>query len=151
MKCPYCDNVKTAVIDSRESSKNNSIRRRRVCQSCKRRFTTYEQVAVLDIFVIKKNGTKEKFDTEKIKRGILKATFKRPITVEQVNSIVGDVAKQLRSLQGKEVKSWEIGNMVIDKLKQLDQLSYLLFSTIYRDFNRIEDFEEVINLLRSEK
>jgi transcriptional repressor NrdR len=147
MNCPYCNNQETFVIDSRESENGQSIRRRRVCQGCKRRFTTYERIEGLDLKIIKKDGSKEDFNREKIKRGLMKATWKRPISMAQINSLVDDVESKLRQKSTKELKSWEVGNLVINRLKKLDKLSYLLFACIYRDFDSLEDFETEVNKL----
>jgi transcriptional repressor NrdR len=148
MRCPYCSKRQTFVVDSRDTNDGDSIRRRRQCKKCKRRFTTYEKVEVLDLKVVKKNGDKESFDREKIKRGLIKATFKRPISVEQIDNLIQDVVQDLCQKETKEIKSWEIGNMVIERLKKIDNLSYLLFATIYRDFSSIEEFERELEKLK---
>ncbi len=144
MNCPYCFSNDTIVIDSRESEEGTAIRRRRKCESCERRFTTYERVEGLDLKVVKKDGTKENFDREKIKRGLIKATWKRPVTLEQIDQLINEVEIILRAGETKEIKSWQIGNLVINRLKKIDRLGYLLFATVYRDFDSIEDFKSEI-------
>ena len=149
MICPFCKGTNTAVIDSREAENGDSVRRRRVCEDCERRFTTYERVEGVDLKVIKKDGSKENFDREKIKRGLIKATWKRPITMLQIELLIEDVEAILRQKNVSEIKSWEIGNLVLNRLKKLDPLSYLLFATVYRDFDELEDFELEIKKLKN--
>lgn len=150
MKCPYCASQNTAVIDSREALDQTSIRRRRECQDCKKRFTTYERVEGIDLKVIKKDGTREDFDREKLRRGLVKATWKRPVSMADIEDLIDDIEKKLRLKDTTEVKSWEIGNLVIKKLKKVDPLSYLLFASVYRDFDSLEDFAEEINKLQKD-
>jgi transcriptional repressor NrdR len=147
MKCPYCFTNDTSVIDSRESEEAEAIRRRRSCDQCGRRFTTYERVEGLDLKVIKKDGSREDFDRNKIKHGLIKATWKRPVSMAQINQLIDDVEKKLRAKDTQEIKSWQIGNLVINRLKKLDKLGYLLFATVYRDFDSVEDFEKELNSL----
>lgn len=142
MKCPYCAKDTSYVVDSRDSEDGISIRRRRSCSACGKRFTTYERVEGIDLKVIKKDGHKEDFDREKLRRGIAKATWKRPVSLAQVEEVVGDIERRLRLKEGCEVKSWEIGNLVINRLKKLDMLAYILFASVYRDFATVEDFEK---------
>lgn len=148
MQCPYCQSPDTSVIDSRDTEDNKTIRRRRVCEDCKRRFTTYERIEGLDIKVVKKDGTEENFSRKKIKHGLMKATWKRPITVEQIDQLIEDVEHKLRSRASRKIKSWEVGNLVINRLKKLDKVSYLLFACVYRDFDSLKDFEQEIKQLR---
>lgn len=140
MKCPYCGHNETAVIDSRESEEQDAIRRRRSCQKCEKRFTTFEKIQGLELKVVKKDGNREDFDREKLKRGVVKATWKRPISMSDIEDLLDDVERKLRCKQSNEVKSWEIGNLVINRLKKVDALSYLLFASVYRDFESLEDF-----------
>ncbi|MFC1654077.1 transcriptional regulator NrdR [Patescibacteria group bacterium] len=147
MDCPYCGSGEHNVLESRASEDGASIRRRRECQKCEKRFTTYERVEGVDLVVIKKDGTKEDFDREKIKRGLMKATWKRPVTIEQIDKLITEVEQMLRRRQGTEVKSFEIGKLVINRLKKLDKVGYLLFATVYKDFDGIEDFEREIREL----
>ena len=148
MKCPYCDKPDTNVIDSREAEDQSTIRRRRQCNLCGKRFTTYERVEGIDLKIIKKDGSKDAFDRDKLKRGIIKATWKRPVSMSDIEDMVNEVERKLRLKKTSEVKSWEVGNLVINRLKKVDKLSYLLFASVYRDFDSIEDFAvEVTKLL----
>lgn len=147
MKCPYCNKPDTAVIDSRETDDQTVIRRRRCCAVCDKRFTTYERVEGIDIKVVKKDGGKEDFDREKLKRGIVKATWKRPVSMADIDELIDEVERRLRLKSSSEVKSWEIGNLVIKRLKKMDKLSYLLFASVYRDFDSLEDFQSEIEKL----
>ena len=150
MICPYCFTNNTIVIDSRESEEGESVRRRRKCEACSRRFTTYEIVEGIDLKVVKKDGTKENFDREKIRRGLVKATWKRPVTLEQIEELINEVEKLLRTGESKEIKSWQIGNLVINRLKKIDKLGYLLFATVYRDFDDLEDFKQELSRIEEE-
>lgn len=150
MKCPYCSNTETNVIDSREADDQTSIRRRRVCSVCDKRFTTYERIEGLDLKVVKKDGSKEEFSRDKLKRGVVKATWKRPVSMSDIDELIDEVERKLRQKQSNEVKSWEVGNLIINKLRKLDKLSYLLFASVYRDFDSIEDFSSEIKRLESE-
>lgn len=150
MKCPYCSHTNTSVLESRIGQDFGSIRRRRQCESCDKRFTTYERVEGIDLNVIKKDGGKECFSREKLKKGILKATWKRPVSVEEIESLVDEVEQKLRQRTATEVKSWEIGKLVINRLKKVDPLSYLLFASVYRDFRTLEDFEEELGQLKED-
>lgn len=151
MKCPYCHSLQGAVLDSRETPDNEAVRRRRRCENCGRRFTTYERVEELELKIIKKDGRKESFNREKLRRGVVKATWKRPISREKIEELLSEVERDLRLLGKNEVLSLEIGNLTLEKLKQLDGLSYLLFASIYRDFNTVEDFAKEIATLSSKK
>ena len=142
MQCPFCQHANTAVVDSRDADNGEVTRRRRVCDYCHKRFTTYEKVEGLDLKVIKKDGTREEFDREKVKRGLIKATWKRPVSLVQIDEIITEIESKLRQRGGREIKSWEIGNLVINRLRKLDPLAYLLFASVYRDFNSIEDFAQ---------
>jgi transcriptional repressor NrdR len=144
MNCQYCGQNNTVVIDSRDSEDGEAIRRRRKCEDCNRRFTTYERAEGLDLKVVKKDGSKENFSREKIKRGLIKATWKRPVTIEQIDELIDEVEQKLRVMGTKEIKTWQIGNLVINRLKKLDKLGYLLFATVYRDFDSLEDFKSEI-------
>ncbi|MFZ5376557.1 MAG: transcriptional regulator NrdR [Patescibacteria group bacterium] len=148
MNCPFCKSDQLTVLDSRDTEGGEAIRRRRECLECQRRFTTYERVEDINIKVIKKNGEKEQFDREKIKRGLIKATWKRPVSMEQIGELISDVERKLRLRDTREVKSWEIGNLVINRLKKIDKLSYLLFASVYRDFASLEDFKTEIEKIQ---
>jgi len=147
MRCPYCHHDDTSVVDSREAEDQTSIRRRRECDECDKRFTTYERVEGIDLKVIKKDGSKEDFSREKLKRGLVKATWKRPVSMADVESLIDEIEALLRRKRTSEVKSWEIGNLVINRLRKIDPLSYLLFASVYRDFDSLEDFAQEIEKL----
>lgn len=147
MLCPFCKAINLSVIDSRDAENGEATRRRRVCENCGRRFTTYERPEGIDLKVIKKSGNTESFSRDKIKRGLIKATWKRPVTMAEIDQLINEVENKLRVKGLREVKSWEIGNLVINRLRKLDPLAYLLFATVYRDFDSLADFKEEINKL----
>ena len=142
MKCPFCDSDRLGVLESRVHAESNSIRRRRVCEKCEKRFTTYERIEGVDLIVVKKDGKREVFDREKLRRGLIKATWKRPVSLEQIEELIDEVERRLRQKSTTEVKSWEIGNLAINRLKKLDAMAYLLFASVYRDFQSLEDFAQ---------
>jgi transcriptional repressor NrdR len=148
MKCPYCHHTETNVIDSRESGDQDAIRRRRVCDKCEKRFTTYERIEGIELKVIKKDGSKQDFSRDKLKRGIVKATWKRPVSLSDIDELIDGIEQKLRLKKTSEVKSWEVGNLVINRLKKLDALSYLLFASVYRDFESVADFVGEIERLK---
>lgn len=143
MKCPYCGNLETSVLESRISEDGNSFRRRRECQKCKKRFTTYER-AERTLLVIKKDGRREPFDREKIKRGILLACHKRPVSAEQIEQTVDEVEQELLRKDTAEVPSKTIGNVVLKKLKKIDKVAWLRFASVYLEFADLKDFEKAI-------
>lgn len=145
MKCPYCQEQDHGVLESRDSEDGLALRRRRECNNCGKRFTTYERVEGVDIKVLKKSGKVEDFDREKIKRGLTKATWKRPVTMEEIEAVAEEVEFKLRNRKTTTVRSWEIGNMVINRLRKIDPMGYLLFASVYRDFESIEDFKKEID------
>jgi len=124
------------------------MRRRRECTRCGKRFTTYERAEGVDIKVVKKSGKIEDFDREKLRRGIMKATWKRPVTMEQIEEMVDEIERILRRKNSTEVRSWEVGNLVINRLKKIDPLAYLLFASVYREFESLADFDEEIKKLK---
>lgn len=144
MKCPYCGYVKDKVIDSREIEGGLLIRRRRVCLKCKKRYTTYEEIDLKPLVVVKKDGRREKFNREKLFLGIQKACEKRPISTERINKIVEDIESQIRQKYENEISSKEIGKLVIRKLKKLDKVAYIRFASVYQEFKDIEQFLEEI-------
>ncbi|PIR58836.1 MAG: transcriptional regulator NrdR [Candidatus Pacebacteria bacterium CG10_big_fil_rev_8_21_14_0_10_56_10] len=150
MQCPYCGESQTAVIDSRETDDCASIRRRRVCNSCTRRFTTYERVESVQLKVIKKDGTRQDFNRDKLRRGLLKATWKRPVAIADIETLLDDIERHLRRKETSEVKSWEIGNLALNRLRKLDPLSYLLFASVYRDFESLDDFRSELTKLTAQ-
>lgn len=152
MKCPYCNTESTKVVDSRAADDNTSIRRRRQCENCGRRFTTYEKVETFPLMVIKKDDTREPFDRGKIEAGIVRACHKRPVSVEQVNDLINDVENIIFNMDTREIQSSTIGELVMDKLKSLDEVAYVRFASVYREFTDVNTFaEELIALLKAKK
>ncbi len=147
MKCIYCGHADSKVIDSRLVEESNSIRRRRQCLNCQKRWTTYETVENNPILVIKKNGSIQPFDKNKIINGILKACEKRPVSLIEIENIASQVEKSLKENMKQEIESIKIGEMVMDMLKPLDQISYVRFASVYREFTDAENF---INFLKNE-
>lgn len=140
MKCPYCSSDNTRVIDSRPAEDNSSIRRRRLCDSCGKRFTTYEKVETIPLIVIKKDNNREQFDRSKIEAGVLRACHKRPISVNKINKMVDEVETEIFNMEEKEIPSTVIGEMVMDKLKDLEAVAYVRFASVYREFKDINTF-----------
>lgn len=148
MKCPFCDHFGTKVLDSRPANENKSIRRRRECESCARRFTTFEMVEETPLIVIKKDGSREEFSRDKILRGLIRACEKRPVSVERLEVIVSDVEQELRNTAHTEVESREIGELVMERLHPVDEVAYVRFASVYRQFKDIDMFmKELTNLL----
>lgn len=141
MLCPYCAHSYSKVIDKRDNSDTCLTRRRRECAKCKKRFTTYETVASIELVVIKRDGSKETFDKSKLRRGIMRAVAKRPVTEGQVDDVANEIEMMLLKRKGYEVKSSEIGKMVLTRLKNLDTVSYIRFASVYKDFDELKDFE----------
>ena len=144
MKCPYCSCSDSRVIDSRPTD-DKSIRRRRECTACQKRFTTYETVEYAPILVIKTTGTRQPFDIEKIKRGIIKACEKRPVGLAQIEEICQEIEKDLQNSLRQEVPSQEIGEMVMQKLKNLDKVAYVRFASVYRNFTDVTNFKNLLD------
>ncbi len=151
MKCPYCDHQESKVIDSRESKKGLSIRRRRECLSCRRRFTTYEKIEEIPYMVVKKDGSRQPFDSQKLLRGLLKACEKRPIPVKKLEEIVEEVEAKLSERAEKEIRSSEIGQHVMDRLRDLDKVAYVRFASVYREFRDVSEFKRELETLLKEK
>lgn len=146
MRCPFCEKEDTKVIDSRLLD-DNSIRRRRLCEGCNKRFTTYERLEQPEIIVIKKNNTVEPYDKNKIKKGIISACTKRPISVEEIDRIVNEVEQEIFSDNEKKIKSIDIGEIILQKLKTVDEVAYIRFASVYRNFKEVDNFgEEVKNI-----
>jgi transcriptional repressor NrdR len=151
MRCSYCGFLESKVIDSRESKKGLSIRRRRECLSCKRRFTTYEKVEEIPYMVVKKDGTRQPFDTQKLLRGMMKACEKRPIQISQLEEIVEEIESLLQERPDKEIGVAEIGQLVMDRLKELDKVAYVRFASVYREFGDVAEFRRELEDLMKEK
>ncbi len=142
MRCPYCNNIDSMVVDSRSSKDGEAIRRRRECKSCERRYTTYERIEEVAQMVVKKDGSRETFDRWKIKSGILKAIEKRPVTLDQVDAIIDEVERKLFATSEHEVTTSQLGEEVMDKLKTIDEVAYVRFASVYRQFKDINEFME---------
>lgn len=140
MKCPFCNHENTRVIDSRPADENNSIRRRRVCDECGKRFTTYEKVETIPLIVIKKDNNRETYDRSKIEAGVLRACHKRPISAAQINQLIDSVEIAVFNREEKEIASGIIGELVMNKLKDLDTVAYVRFASVYREFKDINTF-----------
>lgn len=151
MKCPFCGYLESKVIDSRSTEESNAIRRRRECSKCNKRYTTYEKVEDIPLLVVKKNSTREYFDKNKIINGILIAAQKRPVSRNQIEKISEDIEKQLSNSMVTEVRSQEIGEMIMDRLKDIDEVSYVRFASVYRQFKDINTFMEEIESLMKKK
>jgi len=151
MRCPYCGFLESKVIDSRESKTGISIRRRRACLSCKRRFTTYEKIEEIPYMVVKKDGTRQPFDTQKVLRGMMKACEKRPIQISQLEEIVEEIESRLQERPDKEIGAAEIGQLVMDRLKDLDKVAYVRFASVYREFGDVAEFRRELEDLMKEK
>ncbi len=148
MKCPFCGNENTKVIDSRPTD-DSSIRRRRQCERCDRRFTTYEKIETMPLCVIKKDDNREPYDREKIVAGIVRSCHKRPVSMEQIQETVDEIENQIFNLDTKEVKTSDIGAIVMEKLKALDEVAYVRFASVYREFKDVNTFiEEIKKILK---
>ncbi|MBM3294833.1 MAG: transcriptional regulator NrdR [Candidatus Aminicenantes bacterium] len=149
MRCPFCGHLESKVIDSRESKKGISIRRRRECLGCVRRFTTYEKIEEIPYMIVKKDGSRQLFDRQKLLRGLLKACEKRPIAINKLEEFVEEVESKLQERPEKEMKAAEIGELVMERLKALDKVAYVRFASVYREFRDVLEFKnELENLLR---
>ncbi len=140
MKCPFCGFPDDKVVDSRPSKDNESIRRRRECLSCARRFTTYEQIEDVQYMVVKKDGRREMFDRKKIQRGLIKATEKRPISSTRVTEIVDEIERILHTKADREISTQEIGEFIMKRLAELDEIAYVRFASVYRQFKDVDQF-----------
>lgn len=150
MLCPYCNYKESKVIDSRHTD-SQSIRRRRECESCKKRFTTYEKIELMPIMVIKKDNSRESFDRNKIKSGILKSCEKRPVSIEQIEEIINYIENNINKTCLSEIESKKIGEIVMDKLKDVDEVSYVRFASVYRQFKDINTFVKELKNIITEK
>ena len=144
MKCPFCKEADTAVIDSRLSDDGDSVRRRRECQSCAKRFTTYERVELSMPLVVKSNGYRISYDRNKVRTGFMRALHKRPVPAEHVEEAINRLEQRMLALGEREVKSRVVGEMVMRELKKMDDVAYIRFASVYEDFQRVDDFREAI-------
>ena len=147
MKCPFCSDLENKVMDSRLTNDGLAVRRRRECLECKKRFTTYERVEEVNFLVVKKDGSKEVFDKGKLIHGMLKACEKRPITVDVIEGFISNLEREFQERGDKEISSTEIGERVIRKLYELDEVAYVRFASVYKDFSELGDFKKEIREL----
>jgi len=152
LRCPFCQNDETKVLDSRQIEAGTAIRRRRECDVCTRRFTTYEKCEELQLFIVKKDGSRQPFSRQKLMAGLLRACEKRPVPTEQLETIVSDIERQMRDMNEREVSSMLIGEAVMDKLFDIDEIAYIRFASVYRQFKDIQRFmEELDELVKRRK
>ena len=149
MKCPFCNSENTRVIDSRPADDNSSIRRRRLCDECGKRFTTYEKVETIPLIVIKKDNNREQYDRSKIEAGVLRSCHKRPVSVNQISQLVDEVETEIFNREEKEISSAQIGELVMDKLRDLEAVAYVRFASVYREFKDVNTFmDELKKILK---
>lgn len=151
MKCCFCGHTESKVIDSRPTDEGASIRRRRECLACGKRFTTYETIETVSVMVVKKDKSREAFDREKLLKGLLRACEKRPVPVKQLESLVDEVETTVQNMLEREVTSEAIGEMVMERLKKIDDIAYIRFASVYRQFRDIDSLNEEVSKLISEK
>ena len=150
MKCPFCENADTRVIDSRPTEEGHAIRRRRECDSCSKRFTTYEKVEEMLLMVVKKDGNREVFDRKKVLSGIIKACEKRPVATDDMEKVVAEIERGLNNTMEKEIESKFIGELIMEQLKKIDEVAYVRFASVYRQFTDVNTFvREIEKLLKS--
>lgn len=144
MKCPYCNHPDTRVIDSRPAEDGSAIRRRRSCDECGKRFTTYEKVETIPLIIIKKDNNREQYNRSKIERGVIRACYKRPVSAEAIQKTVERIEIKIFNLEAKEVSSTDVGEIVMDELKELDEVAYVRFASVYREFKDVNTFMDEI-------
>lgn len=147
MKCPYCGSTQTEVVETRDSGELETIRRRRSCMNCGKRFTTYERIENIDLYVIKKDARRELFNRDKLKKGVMTSCEKTKVSVDTVEKIVTDIEREMRTRDSVEVKSKEIGEMVAKRLKKLDKVAYIRFASVFKQFVDVEDFQNEVRKL----
>ena len=151
MKCAYCGHPESKVIDSRPADENASIRRRRECLSCAKRFTTYETVESLPMVVIKKDGSRQSFDRQKVLRGMIRACEKRPVSLAELERIADEIEQDLQNSMEREIRTEDVGEKVMDRLRKVDQVAYVRFASVYRQFKDLDTFMAELNKLLAEK
>jgi transcriptional repressor NrdR len=151
LRCPFCSNAETQVKDSRATEDNTAIRRRRACPDCGGRFTTFERIQLRELMVVKKNGRRTPFDRDKLARSFQVALRKRPVEAERVERMISSIVRQLESLGETEIKSEQIGGLVMEGLKSLDDVAYVRFASVYKNFREAKDFEEIIGELSADE
>lgn len=150
MKCPFCGYEDSKVIDSRPTYENQTIRRRRECLECKKRFTTYEKVEMVPVVVVKKDGTRQSFDRDKILNGMIRACEKRPVSLLTLEEAVNNIEKKVYNSLDREIKSEDIGELVMDELKDIDEVSYVRFASVYREFKDLDTFMKELKSIKGE-
>jgi len=151
MRCPFCNFAESKVIDSRESKNGFSIRRRRECLSCTRRFTTYEKIEEIPYMVVKKDGQRQRFDSQKLLHGLLKACEKRPVPVSKLEEVVEEIEANLQDRPDKEIEASKVGQLVMERLKDLDKVAYVRFASVYREFKDVLEFKKELEVLLKER
>ena len=151
MKCPFCSHENTRVIDSRPAEDNNSIRRRRVCDECGKRFTTYEKIETIPLIIIKKDNNREAYDRAKIEAGVLRACHIRPLSAQQITTLVNEVENEIFNREEREIPSGTIGELVMNKLKDLDAVAYVRFASVYREFKDVNTFMDELKSVLNDK
>ena len=151
MQCPFCSHENTRVIDSRPAEDNNSIRRRRVCDECGKRFTTYEKIETIPLIIIKKDNNREAYDRAKIEAGVLRACHKRPVSAQQITTLVDEVENEIFNREEREIPSGTIGELVMNKLKDLDAVAYVRFASVYREFKDVNTFMDELKSVLNDK
>lgn len=148
MLCPFCNNSQTKVVDSRDTNDSKAIRRRRECEKCQGRFSTYEEIEILRLTVLKRDGSKQEYSQEKLESGIRKALEKRPVKEDRIDKLIGDIEYEIHSKEGCEISSREIGKIVLEKLKDLDDVAYLRFASVYKSFGSVDSFAKEMEKLQ---
>lgn len=148
MKCPFCGKLDTKVLDSRPNDNNTAIRRRRECLECKKRFTTYEKIETIPLIVIKKDNNREPYDRSKIEKGVLRACYKRPVSAARLSQLLDDIESDIYSMGSSEIRSTAIGEIVMDRIKEVDQVAYVRFASVYREFKDVDTFIDEIAKLK---
>lgn len=151
MRCPYCNDENLKVIDSRPMDEENAIRRRRQCENCGKRFTTFEKVETIPLMVVKKDNTREPYNRSKIEAGVLSACHKRPVSVEDINRMIDEIEAKLFQMDSKEISTTDIGELVMEKLRTLDEVAYVRFSSVYREFTDVQTFMKELEKLYKKK
>jgi transcriptional repressor NrdR len=151
MRCPFCGNADTQVKDSRATEDNSAIRRRRVCVDCGGRFTTFERVQLRELMVVKRSGRRTPFDRDKLARSVSVALRKRPVEAERIERMISGIVRQLESLGESEIKSEQVGELVMEGLRNLDDVAYVRFASVYKNFREAKDFEEIIGELNTDE
>ena len=150
MRCPYCGVIDVGVLESRLAEEDTTVRRRRECNRCQKRFTTYERVEGIDLTIVKKDGRRETFSREKLKRGLIKATWKRSVSTTDIEKLIDEVERKLRMRKSTDVRGTEVGRLVLNRLKKLDLASYLAFASVYHNIQDISEYQEILKDLEKE-